>query len=53
LPNTEQNLVNWIRDPQQIEPGTAMPTLGVTEDDARAISAFLYRQPTLSESFNR
>jgi cytochrome c len=53
LPNTEENLVRWIQDPQQIEPGTAMPTLGVTEDEAVAIGAYLYRQPTLSDLINR
>lgn len=42
LPNTPANLVRWIRDPQAVEPGTAMPDLGVTEDDARDIAAYLY-----------
>lgn len=42
LPNTPENLVNWIMAPQEIEPGTAMPDLGVTEDDARDIAAYLY-----------
>ena len=30
LPNTPPNLVAWIKDPVAIEPGTAMPNLGVT-----------------------
>jgi cytochrome c1 len=51
LPNTEDNLVKWIEDPQRIEPGTAMPTLGVTEDEAQAIGAYLYRQPPLIDFF--
>lgn len=42
LPNTPENLVLWIMDPQGIEPGTAMPDLRVTEDDARSIVAYLY-----------
>jgi cytochrome c len=53
LPNTQENLVGWIQDPQRIEPGTAMPTLGVTEDEARAIGAYLYREPTLGDLMNR
>lgn len=42
LPNTPQNLMRWIRAPQEIAPGTAMPNLGVTERDGRDIAAFLY-----------
>ena len=30
LPNTPTNLIDWIVNPQQIEPGTVMPTLGVS-----------------------
>jgi cytochrome c2 len=41
LPNTPENLVRWIRSPQVIEPGTAMPDLGVTEANARDIAAYL------------
>jgi cytochrome c len=53
LPNTENTLVEWIQDPQQIEPGTAMPNLGVTEAEARDMVAYLYHQPTLNDWFNR
>jgi cytochrome c2 len=42
LPNTPDNLVRWIVDPQAIEPGTAMPALGLSESDARDVAAFLY-----------
>lgn len=42
LYNEPQNLILWIMDPQAIEPGTAMPTLGVTEAQARSIAAYLY-----------
>src|SRR5690554_2458034 len=38
LPNTPQNLITWIEAPQSIEPGTAMPNLGVSEADARHIA---------------
>ncbi len=41
IPNTPENLVHWIMNPQEIEPGTAMPDLDVTEEDARAIAAYL------------
>ena len=40
--NTPENLMLWIIDPHAIEPGTAMPALGVTEQDARDLAAYLY-----------
>ncbi len=42
LPNTPQNLVRWIMNPRTIEPRTAMPPMGVTEQEARDLAAFLY-----------
>jgi cytochrome c len=42
LPNTPENLEHWIQHPTQVEPGTAMPDMGVTEQDSRDIAAYLY-----------
>lgn len=42
LLNTPDNLIDWLREPQAIEADTAMPNLGVTEQDARDMSAYLY-----------
>jgi cytochrome c len=42
LPNTPTNMIRWIRAPQAVERGTAMPNLGVTEPEARDIAAYLY-----------
>ncbi|MDZ5442269.1 c-type cytochrome [Micromonospora sp. 4G57] len=42
LPNNADNLRRWIADPQAVEPGTAMPKLGVTAIDAQDIAAYLY-----------
>lgn len=42
LANKPDNLQRWIRDPQGVTPGTAMPNLGVGQRDARDIAAFLY-----------
>jgi cytochrome c2 len=42
LANTPPNMEKWIRDPQQVSPGTAMPDLSVGEADARDMTAFLY-----------
>jgi len=40
--NTPENMVQWIRDPQSIEPNTAMPNLGVDAITARDMVAYLY-----------
>ncbi|HXE60477.1 MAG TPA: c-type cytochrome [Gemmatimonadaceae bacterium] len=42
VPNTPGMLVRWIETPQAIEPGTAMPNLGITEQRARDIAEYLY-----------
>ena len=42
LDNNPGNMQAWIRDPQHVSPGTAMPDLNVGGRDARDISAFLY-----------
>lgn len=41
LPNTQENLMRWIMDPQSVDPETAMPKQGVTPQDALDISAYL------------
>jgi cytochrome c2 len=41
LANNPANMEKWIRDPQHVSPGTAMPDLAVGEGDARDITAFL------------
>ncbi len=41
VPNTPDQMVRWIRDPRSIDPGTTMPAMQVSEQDARDISAFL------------
>jgi mono/diheme cytochrome c family protein len=42
LPNWPRHLVRWIVNPPAISPQTAMPALGVTEQDARDVAAYLY-----------
>jgi cytochrome c oxidase subunit II len=41
LPNTDENLAHWIRVPQDVKHGVLMPNLGVSEDEAKALVAFL------------
>jgi len=43
LANTPANMTHWIRAPQVISPLTAMPDMQVTQEDAEAMTAYLYR----------
>lgn len=42
LPNEPETMVQWIMVPQAFRQPTAMPNMGVTERDARDITAYLY-----------
>jgi cytochrome c len=42
LENTPENLMRWIQNPLEIDPGTGMPDLEVTDGDARDMAAYLY-----------
>jgi cytochrome c len=42
LTNTPDNMMVWIKHPQQIDPKNVMPDMGVTDQDARDITAYLY-----------
>jgi cytochrome c2 len=44
VPNTPANITQWIQHPRSIDPHTAMPEMGVTEQDSRDIAAYLYSQ---------
>jgi cytochrome c oxidase subunit 2 len=41
LENTPENLAAWLADPQAIKPGTAMPNLGLTEQEITNLVAYL------------
>jgi cytochrome c len=41
LSNNRANLQFWLMHPQSIEPGAAMPEMGVTQGDARQMAEFL------------
>jgi cytochrome c len=43
LPNTPENLTLFLLDPASVRPGTTMPGVGLSEDEARDITAYLYR----------
>ena len=42
LPNTPENMAVFIRAPHRIDPRTAMPDMGVSEQHARDMVAYLY-----------
>jgi cytochrome c2 len=42
LPNTADNLINWIVEPRAYSPGSAMPVTGISKAEARDIAAWLY-----------
>jgi cytochrome c2 len=44
LPNNADALAQWLMAPRRISPGTAMPDLGVSAAEARAMAAYLYSQ---------
>lgn len=49
FPNTPEYLIQWIMVPQEMDPGNAMPDMGVPEANARDMAAYLYtlrREPT-------
>lgn len=40
--NRPDNLVRWIMDPPSLAPDTAMPNMGIPQEQARHIAAYLY-----------
>ena len=40
-PNTPENVAEWVKDPQRLKPGVKMPALGLTDEQAQAIAAYL------------
>ncbi len=42
LPNNGPNLIRWVMDPRDVEPGTDMPDLGVSQQQAQDIAAYLF-----------
>jgi cytochrome c2 len=42
IANTPENMAHFIREPQAVDPRTAMPDMQVTEAHARDMVAYLY-----------
>lgn len=45
IPNSPQMLQQWLMNPPAIKPGTAMPNVGLTPQEAADLTAFLESQP--------
>jgi cytochrome c len=42
IPNQGERMVAWLRDPPALKPGTRMPSMGLSEQEARHMAAYLY-----------
>jgi cytochrome c len=42
LTNSPDNMIKWLQRPQDFDPKNVMPNMGVTDQDARDIAAYLY-----------
>jgi cytochrome c1 len=42
LSNSPENLARWLTSPQEIRPGTAMPTPGLSDQEVADVVAYLY-----------
>lgn len=43
LRNTPDNMIAWLRDPQRVVPGNVMPDMGLSDEQARDVAAYLYQ----------
>jgi cytochrome c oxidase subunit 2 len=41
VPNTPENLIAYLRDPQAVKPGVLMPNFRLTDDEIAALAAYL------------
>jgi cytochrome c len=41
IPNNPESLVHWIQSPTSVKPNTTMPALGLSEQQARDVVAYL------------
>jgi mono/diheme cytochrome c family protein len=42
VPNEPEAMVRWVRAPESIDDATAMPNLGLTDEQARDVAAYLF-----------
>jgi mono/diheme cytochrome c family protein len=42
LPNSRENMIQWLRSSRELVPHTAMPSTGISDQEARDVAAYLY-----------
>jgi mono/diheme cytochrome c family protein len=42
LPNSRKNMIQWLRSARELVPHTAMPSTGISDQEARDVAAYLY-----------
>jgi len=42
IPNQPENMIRFLQNPPAVKPGILMPALGITDDEARHMAAFMY-----------
>ena len=42
MPNTDENLARWLRNPQEVKPGVGMPNLNLRPQDIDALVEYLH-----------
>jgi len=42
IPNQPENMIRFLQNPPAVKPGTLMPALGISNDEARHMAAFMY-----------
>ena len=45
IPNSPQTMVAWLMNPRAVKPDARMPNLGLTQQEAQDLTAFLFSQP--------
>lgn len=45
IPMSPETMTRWLLDPAAVKPGTSMPSVGLDEQEARDLTAYLYSLP--------
>jgi len=42
IPNQPDNMMRFLKNPPAVKPGTLMPALGISDEEARHMAAYMY-----------
>ena len=45
IPDSPETMVSWLMDPAAVKPDARMPSVGLTQEEAQDLTAFLFSQP--------